>query len=54
MMLLLIGFVVWVIESAPFISETIKPFIRWGAIVIGGLFLIKLLFGLFNLEVPKL
>lgn len=48
LVLVVLGFVVWVVEGAPFISATVKPFIRWAAIVVAGLVVLKLLLELFN------
>jgi len=59
LVLVIIGFVVWVVESAvvesaPFISASIKPFVRWAAIVVGGFYMLKLLLDLFHVSVPSL
>lgn len=48
--LLVVGFVVWLVESAPFVSDALKPVIRWCAIAIGGLFAIKLLLEMFGIN----
>lgn len=45
-LLAVFGFVVWAVENAPFISPTVKPFIRWAVIVIAGLCTIYLLLSL--------
>lgn len=46
------GFILWVIESAPFISATVKPFIRWVAYVMIGLFCIAVLLQFFGVASP--
>lgn len=51
-LLVVVGFVVWLIKSAPFISATIKSFIRWVAIAVGGFVLIALLLRLFGISSP--
>ena len=45
-LLLAIGFVMWVINKAPFIDASVKPFISWAALAICGFVLLWLLYGL--------
>ncbi len=51
--LVIIGFVVWVADSAPFISPTVKPFIHWGAIAVGGFYVLKLVLDMLHVT-PRL
>lgn len=46
--LCIVGFAMWAVENAPFISATIKPFIRWVIIVGCGIWVIVLLLSLFG------
>lgn len=41
--LVVVGFLLWVVESAPFISATMKPMLRWLLIVVAGFICIALL-----------
>lgn len=53
--LVIAAFLLWIVESAPFISATLKPLIRWVVIVLCALFVIGLLLnllGVVDLSVP--
>ena len=52
MILLAIGAVLWLVESAPFISATMKPIIRWVIVAITLLWLIALFVG--DIPLPTL
>jgi len=45
MILLAVGAVMWLIETAPFISATMKPIIRWVIVAVVVLWLVALFVG---------
>lgn len=49
--LLIIGVLLWVVESAPFVSATIKPIIRWVILVVVVLWLLTLFVG--DVRLPR-
>lgn len=44
--LVLLGVLLWIIQSAPFISGSMKPIITWVVIAVVALWLVTQLFGL--------
>jgi hypothetical protein len=50
--LVVAGFVVWLVESAPFISPSVKPVIRWVVLALCGLFAVVVLLQLFGVATP--
>ncbi|HEX6824724.1 MAG TPA: Thivi_2564 family membrane protein, partial [Nitrospiraceae bacterium] len=47
--LLIVGVLLWAVENAPFVSESIRPIIRWVVIIVVLLWLISVFFGRFPL-----
>lgn len=47
--LIVIGFLLWIVQSAPFISADVKPIIRWVVILLCGIWLIMLMLSFFRL-----
>ena len=43
--LLVVGVLLWLVESAPFVSVTMKPIIRWVVIAVVVLWLISIFLG---------
>jgi hypothetical protein len=50
--LLVVGVLLWLVESAPFVSASIKPIIRWIIIAVVVLWLLSLFIG--DIPLPRL
>lgn len=48
--LLLAGFLLWVVKTAPFVDDAVKPIATWIVIVLVGLWLIVNIFGIANIS----
>jgi len=51
--LLVVGVLVWLVESAPFVSASVKPIIRWVIIAVVILWLLSLFIGDIPLPVRR-
>lgn len=50
--LLIVGVLVWLVETAPFVSPSVKPVIRWVIIAVVVLWLLTVFFG--DINIPLL
>jgi hypothetical protein len=49
--LLVVGVVLWLVETAPFVSATMKPIIRWVIVAVVVLWLVSLFVG--DIPLPR-
>lgn len=50
--LLVVGVLLWLVETAPFVSGSIKPIIRWVVIAVVLLWLVSIFLG--DVQLPRL
>jgi hypothetical protein len=50
--LLVVGVLLWLVETAPFVSATVKPIIRWVILAVVVLWLLSLFIG--DIPLPRL
>jgi hypothetical protein len=53
-LLLVVGVLLWLVETAPFVSVSIKPIIRWVIIAAVVLWLLSVFFGIGDIQIPSL
>ena len=50
-MLIVVGILIWLVETAPFISASVKPLIRWVIIAVVLLWLVRVFVG--DIPLPR-
>lgn len=53
-LLVVVGVLLWIVQSAPFIDAELKPIIRWAILAIVALYLLALFLGLVPLPAMPL